>query len=145
MAAGTGERVQRVVVAYPREGSDVRAATAYRTALALADSVDLSAPIGGAVPLGVCSGRQTLYVRGRFTAAGQTARVAVVFYGQAGTVTGSFVGHFEATLIASPTEVDGPGLPTAQPIPFDALGKNYEVRLITPPAVGTLDIFAWEG
>jgi hypothetical protein len=41
--------------------------------------------------------------------------------------------------------VDGPGLPTAQPIPFDALGKNYEVRLITPPAVGTLDIFAWEG
>lgn len=123
-------------------GSNAVTTTPYRSGLTVADSYDLSAPLGGAVTLVKAGDRTTVYVRGDFANASDTCVVMIVFYAQAGGSTGAYVSFAKLTLTADANARPNGTLYGSASIPADCVAENYEVRLYTAGA-GAVSLFTW--
>ena len=143
MTAGMGLRAQPTLETYQRQDSNSVTTTAYRATLTGADSADLTSPLSSGSLLRSAGGRTTVYVAASFGSASATVAIAIVFYAQNGTATGAVLGHQTATLTASAALTRDGTRFDAPPLPFDAIGQNYEIRLTAAPSAGNVSLFTW--
>lgn len=89
------------------------------------------------------NGVPTLWVQLRFSVTAETAVVLVGLYRDA-TDHATVLSKFRQTVVADASANVG-GAFLSEPTPFPAAGASgYEVRILTGPSAGTVDLFAWE-
>lgn len=122
------------------------AGTALVTGIAAAGETsaeDLDTVLGSGNRLRPTNGVPTIWVQLRFSTTAETAVVLVGLYRDA-TTHASVLSKLRQTVAADAVANVG-GAFLSEPTPFPAAGAGgYEVRILTGPSAGTVDLFAWE-
>lgn len=116
--------------------------TAYRSALGVADSTSVTAPLAGLTPRAT-GGRQTIAVRATFDTTGATVAVRVLRWTSRDGSTFTLLSRSDAVTITASTDGGAGDVREGPTVVFDAEGAtHWEVRVAAPSA-GNVDLRTW--